>query len=67
MSTPAVLALLTVTALTWRALYVHRLKVCPKCKGAGVVHHWFFVWRFYPCPRCERKREVRGTFGARQG
>ncbi|MGV9532451.1 hypothetical protein ACWDR9_02155 [Streptosporangium sandarakinum] len=34
------------------------LKVCPTCKGAGVLPSGIWSKRYRPCPRCGRKGEI---------
>ncbi|MBT2232202.1 hypothetical protein [Nonomuraea sp. NEAU-A123] len=34
------------------------LKVCPTCKGAGVLRSGVWSKRFRPCTRCGRKGEI---------
>ncbi|GGQ11326.1 hypothetical protein [Streptosporangium pseudovulgare] len=34
------------------------LKVCPKCKGAGMLPSGIRSRRYRPCPRCGRKGEI---------
>ncbi|MFG2072928.1 hypothetical protein [Nonomuraea maritima] len=34
------------------------LKVCPACKGAGVLRSGMWAGRYRPCPRCNRKGKI---------
>jgi len=48
----------------WAAVdYIrHYLSKCPRCKGAGVLKSSIWSGQYRPCPRCNRKGEVRHGF-----
>ncbi|GIH63989.1 hypothetical protein [Microbispora siamensis] len=51
---------LLVAALVIAAISRKRnpLKVCPTCKGTGVLRSGMWAGRYRPCPRCDRKGEI---------